>query len=155
MNINEINNKLKKLKENRLLRNKDEFINFEQAIAELSDVTDYEVIRGICEAFDDNTEDEEVMFALVHFIEDFEGEQGLLETAKSIPYMIDNARRWAKILHYRILNDDSSRVMYAAVVRRVDSKTKNIVIDMLNEILNEDPKEFKQYVTEVLDKLNV
>lgn len=153
MNSNDINNQLEKLKQNRLLRNRSEFEGFEEALANLSEVTDYGIIKGLCEAFDDKTEDEEVMFGLIHLIEDFQGEEGLIETAKAVPFMIPQAKRWSKIIHYRILNDDPSREMYVGALKKVDIATRKVIMDILKEILNEDPKKFQTYVNEILSSI--
>lgn len=150
MNSDDINTEIQKLKQNRLLRSKSEFEGFEEALANLSEVTDNKIIKRLCEVFDDNTEDEEVMFQLIHLIEDFQGEDALIETAKAIPLMILQAKRWSKIIQYRILNDNPSRMIYINALRQVDTETREVVLNILKEMSNEDPKRFQIYVSEIL-----
>lgn len=47
----------------------------------------------MCIVFEDETQEEEVMFGLVHFIEDFEMEKYLTEMPKALPKMVENAKR--------------------------------------------------------------
>ncbi len=153
MNIGDIKIELNRLKQNRLLRDKNEFDNFEEAIENLATVTDNWIIKELCEVFDDSTEDEEVMFGLIHLVEDFQGEEGLLETVKAIPNMIPNAKRWAKILNYRILNDDPSRMLYPKILKKLDKNTVKAVVDLLEEIKSEDPQQFKDFIDEILKNI--
>lgn len=153
MNTDDIKKELDRLKQNRLLRDKNEFDNFEEALENLATVTDNWIIKELCEVFDDSTEDEEVMFGLIHLVEDFQGEEGLLETVKAMPNMIPQAKRWAKILNYRILNDDPSRMLYPKVLIKLDKSTVKAVVDLLEEIKAEDPQQFKDFIDEVLKNI--
>jgi len=153
MNTVDIKIELNRLKQNRLLRDKNEFDNFEEAIENLAIVTDNWIIKELCEVFDDSTEDEEVMFGLIHLVEDFQGEEGLLETVKAIPNMIPNAKRWAKILNYRILNDDSSRMLYLKTLKKLDKTTVKVIVDLLEEIKSEDPQQFRDFIDEILKNI--
>ncbi len=89
------------LKKNNLLLTDDEYNKFEEALISLSNCNDFHIIKDLCEAFDDKTHDEEVMFGLIHLIEKFEGEDALLEIINSIPNMEHVAKKWSKILVYR------------------------------------------------------
>ncbi|MBB6624500.1 Imm30 family immunity protein [Clostridium gasigenes] len=150
MNLNQVNIELDKLKNNRLLRDRDEFINFEEAVQNLSNVRDPKIIIELCKCLDDNTEDEEVMFGLVHLIEDFDEKDGLLELAKAVPKMLPQAKKWVKILHYRILNDAPSRRMYKSIFKILDDSNKEIIKSILLEISHEDNAEFSGYINEIL-----
>ncbi|MEN2773571.1 Imm30 family immunity protein [Acetivibrio clariflavus] len=153
MNTGDIKKELERLKQNRLLRDKNEFDNFEEALENLATVTDNWIIKELCEVFDDSTEDEEIMFGLIHLIEDFQGEEGLFETIKAVPNLIPRAKKWAKILNYRILNDDSSRMLYPKILKKLDKSTVKTVVDLLEEIKAEDPKQFNDFIDEVLKNI--
>lgn len=150
MNSNQIKKEIEKLKNNRLVRSREEFINFEEGIAALADVRDSKIIVELCKCFDDNTEDEEVMFGLVHLIEDFDGKEGLLEFAKAVPEMLPQAKRWVKILHYRILNDVPSRRIYKNVLKDLDYNNNQVITKILYEIADEYEEEFGKYIREIL-----
>jgi hypothetical protein len=90
------------------------------------------------------------MFGLVHFVEHFDRKAYLLELAKAVPSMLPRAQEWAKILHYRILNSRDARRMYKDVLVRLDNETRQVIVDLLNEIKDEKPLKFKSPVEEVL-----
>lgn len=81
-----------------------------------------ESIRGLCSAFDDKTEQEEVMFGLVHAVEYLGREKNVIEIAKSISIMLPHAKEWAILLHCRILNDEQVRGQYAEALLQLDEK---------------------------------
>lgn len=142
-----------KLQKSRLLRNTFEITDFESAIENIISFKDAKLIKDLCTGFDDKTEDHEVMFGLVHAIEDFEGEEGLLEMVKAIPTMLPHAKEWVTILNYRILNHEPSRKLYIDVLKKVDVSVKNTILQILKEIKNEDPVKFEMSVNEVLVSL--
>ncbi len=142
-----------KLKKNRFLRNVLEVNNFESAIENIVSLNDVNLIKDLCAGFDDQTEDDEVMFGLIHAIEDFDGEKGLFETAKAIPSMLPHAKGWATVLNYRVLNHEPSRRKYGDVLKKVDVVTKDLIVKILNDIKEEDPARFETSVNEVLSAL--
>jgi hypothetical protein len=146
----DIEAELQRLKDNRLLRTDEEFGHFEGARDNLIGVTDPAIIPRLCEAFDDATEDHEVMFGLVHFVEHFDRKAYLLELAKAVPSMLPRAQEWAKILHYRILNTPDTRGMYNDVISQMDNETQQVIVDLLNQIKDEDLLLFQNHVEEVL-----
>lgn len=142
-----------KLQRSRLLRSILEVNDFESAIENIVSLNDDKLIKDLCTGFDDQTEDHEVMFGLIHTIEDFEGEEGLLEIAKAIPSMLPHAKEWATILHYRILNHEPSRRLYTEVLEKVDIAVKDTIVQILKEIKTEDPARFEVSANEVLSSL--
>ncbi|MNY73713.1 hypothetical protein D3C86_2125690 [compost metagenome] len=68
----------------------------------------------------------------------------------SIPDNIENCREWIDILHYRILNHDEYRVVFATVLKDVNKQVQKKTINLLNDIKNEDPEKFEEKVKEVL-----
>jgi len=93
------------------------------------------------------------MFGLLHAVEDFEGDEGLLEIAKAIPIMLPHAKEWATILHYGILNDEPSRRQYGKILSQVNFFVRNTVIGILKEIKDEDPEQFEKSVEQVLSNI--
>lgn len=141
---------LRKLQQNRLLRNSNEVHAFELAIENIVSLKDVNFVKDLCSGFDDQTEDHEIMFGLIHAIEDVEGEEGLFEMAKAIPSMLQHAKEWATILHYRILNHEISRKLYVKVLLRVDPTVKETIIGIIKEIKDEDPTRFGNSANEIL-----
>ncbi|PAF37579.1 hypothetical protein CHH58_07975 [Terribacillus saccharophilus] len=60
---------LQNLKDNRLLRDDQEVEKFEKAIKNILKMKDGNNIPLLCQGFDDETENDEVMFGLIHAIE--------------------------------------------------------------------------------------
>lgn len=138
--------------DNRLLRSQEEVSKFEQAISGILDLKDLNHIRNLCMGFHDATEHDEIMFGLIHAIESYDdlfgSEQSLKELAQSLPLMLPHAKEWAKTLHKRILNHDPSRKIYSKVISKGEINNKNIVLQLLNEIKERNPKKFEASVDE-------
>ena len=141
--------------ENRLLRNSEEIELFENAIENILNEENYEDIKYLCEGFDDCTEDDEVMFGLVHAIESYDSAFDSSVTMKvfvnSIPDVIPYAKEWMKTMLKRILNDEHIRRVLNHTISDSDDKVKTTFIQLLNEISNENPERFKLVVNEVLE----
>jgi len=149
----DVKSELKKVYTNRLLQSQKEISSFEEALGNLIGLGDISVITGLCMGFDDDTEQYEIMFGLVHGIEHLYKEnieEGLYLIALAIPSVIDRAREWMEILHYRILNHEQVRRIYGSVLSKLDDKTKEIIINLLRDIKSEDPNMFSNSVDEVL-----
>ncbi len=149
----DVHSEILKLQNSRLLKNKIEVNNFESAIENIVSLNSSKFIKDLCTGFDDKTEDSEVMFGLIHAIEDFEGEEGLLEMAKAIPSMLPHAKEWATILNYRILNHEPSRRLYIQVLKKVDVQVKNTIIQIIKEIKAEEPARFEASANEILSAM--
>ena len=91
----------------------------------------------MCIVFEDETQEEEVMFGLVHFIEDFEMGKYLTEMPKSLQ------KEWAMLLNIRILNNDLYRSEYAKVLVGMNHDIQLTIINLLNEIIADNPKRFE------------
>lgn len=146
----DINLEVKKLQQSKMLRNSEEIHTFELAIQNILSMNDVKVIMDLCSGFDDQTENNEIMFGLVHAIESFDSEEGLLEMAKAIPSMLPHAREWAIILNYRVLNHEPSRKLYIKILLNVDPEVRNCIISIIKEIKDEDPVRFEKVANEVL-----
>lgn len=148
-----VKTELKKVYTNRLMQTGDEIIEFEEALSNLMVVGDTSIVGELCMGFDDDTEHHEVMFGLIHGIEYLYKdniEDGLFLIAQATPGVIDRAREWVEILHYRILNDEQSRRLYGGVLSKLDSETKEIIINLLKDIRSEDLTRISNSVDEVL-----
>jgi hypothetical protein len=146
-----------KLKDNRLLRTQQEIQQFEQAIVNILSMNEVDHIKNLCLGFDDATEHDEVMFGLIHAIESYDKtfglEQSLRNFAESLPYMLPHAKEWAKTLHKRILNHAPSRRVYAEVISKVDVSLKKLVVQLINEIKEKNPKKFGVSALEFLSNI--
>ncbi|MGE6403060.1 Imm30 family immunity protein [Bacillus cereus] len=144
---------VKRLYSCRFLKNQSECEEFDNILENLADCTDEKLIKELCTVFEDETQAEEVMFSLVHFIESFEMEKYLTEMPKALPKMVESAKEWAILLNKRILNDDLYRSEYAKVLVGMNHDIQLTVINLLNEIIADNPKRFESTANEVLSQL--
>ncbi|ASI73557.1 Imm30 family immunity protein [Bacillus cereus] len=144
---------VKRLYSCRFLKNQSECEEFDSVLENLADCTDKELIQELCIVFEDETQAEEVMFGLVHFIESFEMEKYLTEMPKALPKMVESAKEWAMLLNIRILNNDLYRSEYAKVLVGMNHDIQLMIINLLNEIIADNPKRFESTANEVLSQL--
>ncbi|WP_342497862.1 Imm30 family immunity protein [Bacillus sp. FSL L8-0654] len=152
----DIKQELKSLYDNRLLENENNIQEFEESLAKVLDYGSVSDIPDLCLVFDDDTEQFEVMFGLVHGIERLyknNTEEGLSYFAKAIPQILNQAAEWVEILHYRILNHPEVRLVYRNVLSKQDPFIVDNIKDLLIEIKNEDPDMFSKSVDEVINNI--
>ncbi|MEK3688436.1 Imm30 family immunity protein [Paenibacillus sp. FSL R10-2736] len=142
-----------RLYENRLLRTELECEQFDLALEGLAGDTEDAVIHQIFKVFDDDTEQEEVMFSLVHFVESVQMEMYLTQLLESLPDMMEHARNWAIVLNTRILNDDNYRKDYAEIAALMPMKVKRCLAFLLEEIKEDNPRLFERKANYILAKL--
>lgn len=142
-----------RLYENRLLRTELECEQFDLALEGLAGDTEDAVIHQIFKVFDDDTEQEEVMFSLVHFVESVQMEMYLTQLLESLPDMLEHARNWAIVLNTRILSDDNYRKDYAEIAALMPVKVKRCLAFLLEEIKEDNPRLFERKANFILAKL--
>ena len=142
-----------RLYENRLLRTELECEQFDLALEALAGDTEDAVIHQVFKVFDDDTEQEEVMFGLVHFVESVQMEMYLTQLLESLPEMLEHARNWAIVLNERILIDDSYRKDYADIAAIMPSRIQKCLSFLLEEIKEDNPRLFERKANYVLSKL--
>lgn len=149
----DIRTEIQKLYNCRLLKTEEDFEQFEDTLERLANYNDESIITELCTVFDDHTEDEEVMFGLIHFIESFEKEVYLTEMPKALPNMIENAKEWAMILNKRVLNHQLYRKEYMKILSSMDEPIKLTVVNLLTEIATDNPKRFKDPANVIIQHL--
>jgi hypothetical protein len=100
---------LLRLRESRLMRTDAEVAQFIAALDELADRRRQTDLPGLHQAFDDQTKHGEVMWSLVHLIEDFDCQAAAIALVAALPEMTPTARDWMKLLVIRTLNSDEAR----------------------------------------------
>ncbi|WP_397538202.1 Imm30 family immunity protein [Rummeliibacillus pycnus] len=147
------------LKNNRLLRDENEVEKFEKSIENILVMKDVKHIEILCQGFDDLTENDEVLFGLIHAIESYDNivssEVSLEVLANSIPKMLPHAQEWLKILHKRILNHEPSRNVYKKIIPTLDNDTQEFIVSQLTSIKEKNPSRFEESVNSILDFLQM
>ncbi|MEH1908836.1 MAG: Imm30 family immunity protein [Nostoc sp.] len=131
------NNLLAILKENRLMQTQQQVTDFENALAEIADNPDEQNLSAYHLVLDDQCQQPEVMFSLIHFLESFDIEEQIAAFIKVVPQLMINAPEWTKIIHDRILNDDSACEVYQKLLHSANLNTPHFLYHLLEEsILN-------------------
>lgn len=115
------------LKTNRLMRSDEEVAGFEHALAELAKNPKSKYLRELYLVLNDKCQHEEVMFSLIHFLESFDLQEQLQAFIDVVPNLIVSAPDWTKIIHYRIINDESACVLYQDMLQYVDLSRQDVV----------------------------
>lgn len=136
---------INKLLATKKLSTNEECIEFEAALRELQNNLSVEDIDSLSEVFWDDTEDYEVMFGLIHMIEDMRGEAYLNKIAVCTPKMKE-AHEWAMTLNKRIINSPEYYTMYINTIRSLDESEKNSILALLEDVKNDNPKRFADKV---------
>ncbi len=119
---------------------------FEEVLGYIARLKDPRSISKLISFFDDSSEYEEVIFGIVHLIEEFDDYTYLHELAPALPWMVKNVPYWAKILHYRILNSHTTLDEYLKLISSFSDEVKLALRKLLVLIKNED--------TEFADRCN-
>jgi hypothetical protein len=150
----EVESNFQKLLTSRLLKDDEDIAAFEEAMQFIAERQDPKDIRLLCQAFDDDTEEYEVMFGLVHTLELYDKvvspNVATNEFIKAIPLMVGKADEWLEVLLFRILNDDSSRTVFTQVLGEAERSTRTSTLKVLKKIAKEDPEEFGEKVNDVV-----
>ena len=65
--------------------------------------------------------------------------------------MINSAKEWVEILHYRIFNHLQVRLAYGKVLSGFDQSIMISIKELLIDIKNEDPDMFSESVNEIIE----
>ena len=123
------NNLLATLQENRLMQTEEQVTNFENALAEIAEnkLSAYHLI------LDDQCQQPELMFSLIHFLESFDMEKQITAFIHVVPQLMITAPEWTRIIHNRILNDESACQVYQNLLHSANLKTAHFLYHLLEE----------------------
>lgn len=132
MNTQELVDQMIKSKK---LRNNHEIEKYEQSIEQL---INHNKLEELYLGFDDNTEDDEVMFGLVHAIESFCEEVGKEDYffifINQIKMIYIESKEWIKLMTVRILNDIESRNEFIKIFQKSKQEDKDFIINLMRDI---------------------
>lgn len=138
-----------RLFEARKLSSPEEYEQFESSLIALQENIQICDISKICKVFYDDTQDEEVMFGLIHFIEQFPKEEYLQCIAMCSPDMTD-AHDWAMILNKRILNNQEYFDKYVEIICDIKTPDKTKIMNLLMDVKEDCPDRFGEKVDWIL-----
>lgn len=142
------------LKENRELKNDTEIKNFEDAI---ENIIGTDKVEYLYDGLYDKTEDDEVMFSLVHAIESYYNliskEEYFYIFIKKSKDIFNQAREWVKLMNIRILNDEDSLNIYIKVAQNLNVDMKEFLKSIMNEVILEDEDLFNKSVSKFINEI--
>jgi hypothetical protein len=121
------------LQANRLMRSPEEIAAFEKALTELAENPKNEDLPSLHLVLDDGCEQQEVMFSLVHFLESFDVKKQIEAFVFVVPQLIVTAPEWTRILHNRILNDESACRLYQNILHEINFRSQNLFLQLLED----------------------
>jgi hypothetical protein len=114
----------------------------EEILAELKSEGDPDSIELLIGLLDDQHPYDELMYALIHTIENFDDETYAKHILNTVPDFVYRAPRWASIVVMRILNSDETRVALIRECNRNASPEQKEALKRLLNSINEVPPEF-------------
>ncbi len=145
-----IEKSLEQLRENRLMRKEIEVAAFEDALEEIAMALRTNYLRELHLILDDRCEHTEVMFQLVHLLEGYEPAPQMTALLEALPEMERKAAEWIRILHFRILNDEPSRILYKSLLQRSKPEGRRVALQVLNTIIREEKSPISEYASFVV-----
>jgi len=128
------NNLLATLQENRLMQTEEQVTNFENALAEIAENPDENNLSAYHLILDDQCQQPEVMFSLIHFLESFDMKKQITAFIHVVPQLMITAPEWTRIIHSRILNDVSACGVYCHGLELIKRKNPHhFIYDLLEE----------------------
>lgn len=145
------NIKIQQLINSRKLSTNEEYVLFEDALQALQMSITIDDIAEICKAFCDDTKDDEVMFGIIHLIEQLQGEEYLKKIAICTPDMRD-AHDWAMTLNKRIINSQKYFEMYIEIIGELEKEYKEKILKLLVDVKNDNPKRFGDKIDIMIER---
>ncbi|MFM7405104.1 MAG: Imm30 family immunity protein [Cuspidothrix sp.] len=127
------NNLLATLQENRLMQTETQVTNFENALTAIAENSDENNLSAYHLILDDQCQQPEVMFSLIHFLESFDMEKQITAFIHIVPQLMIIAPEWTRVIHNRILNDESACQVYQNLLHSANLKTPHFLYDLLEE----------------------
>lgn len=147
----EKNDYIKQLFHARKLRSDEEYQLFENAFEKLDKTITSDDLNEICKVFCDDTEDDEMMFNLIHLIERLPEDDYLKGIAINSPNMVEGYN-WAIILNRRILNNRQSHYKYINIINTLKQFDKTKILELLFDVKKNTPEKFSEKIDEFFTK---
>lgn len=143
MQINEL---IQIMKNNHHLRTDEEVVLFENALAELPEnvLNNKPDLENLFSVFDDYCEQKEVMWGLLHFVEDAEDEIFVGTLVEYTSKMVVKAKDWTEIFYCRVLNNATTQ----KILRDIINSRKSLAQDSSREVLEEIARTEKSEIAE-------
>lgn len=125
---------------------------FDEAVAALAKEEHPELLEDLFLVFTDETEMQEVMWGLLHYIESHDLVKQVDALINSITYLRQNANEWLKTLMYRILNNSNALRIFSLRCSSLTPTQRDDAKDVLSQIVLE-AKEFEGRIRPILKSI--
>ena len=120
------------------MRSREEVLAFDDALNELAKNTHGVDLEELHLVLDDKCSEQEAMWGLIHVLESFDAREQLQALLNVIQKLVISAPEWTEVIHYRIFNDEPTRLLYQEMLKTVDLNTRQIVIKILEDVARKD-----------------
>ncbi|WP_272068014.1 Imm30 family immunity protein [Nodularia sphaerocarpa] len=115
------------------MRTKAEITEFENTLTEIANHPDDDNLSAYHLILNDQCEQPEVMFSLIHFLESFDVEKQIAAFIKVVPQLMITSPEWTRIIHNRILNDEVACEAYQKLLHSANLTSPHFVYHLLEE----------------------
>lgn len=135
-----MNPQIKRLRAIHRLETAAQLDQYDKLIGQLAraEPLDPALLPDLLGSFFDDTEAREVMWGLVHHVEDYPAEVYVPRLAEALPQMATQAREWALLLLRRVLNDDAYRALLRDAYRDAPAARQAAMRRLLDDLVQED-----------------
>lgn len=117
------------------LEQSDDYVaRFEEALADIAAMNDPTCIVLLSTFFDDDAEFDELMFSIIHTIENFDDVTYATSLIKAAPDLCEKAPRWASIVFMRVLNSPTSTAALIDALRDGTDEQRESVRSLMRKI---------------------
>lgn len=132
-------------------RDSPDFVSrFESTLAKIAELHTPQSIEAMLDFFDDDMYDD-LLFSIVHMIEDFDEQTYVKHVVNGLPIVLTNSPEWARILFSRIINEPGSTKALKDVAAGLAGPQKAALRDVLESVRTSRPDSADK-VQEILEK---
>ena len=99
---------------------------FERQLATIAQVNDPAVIGQLLTLLDDGAEYDELMFSLIHTIEQFNDDDYVSQIIRALPKQWKATPKWLQVIHVRIINSESTMECYVSTIAKASEEIKGV-----------------------------
>lgn len=113
---------------------------FDSTLAELYELGDPDVVSALCAVFDDDFDDDAMLFSVVHTMEAFEDSVYVHQIAKGSPTLVKSARYWGGVILMRSLNSDETLAALTQAYPDLAPEEQASLSAIARDIISERPE---------------
>jgi hypothetical protein len=113
---------------------------FDAELAAIEPLDDADLAASLALLFDDNEPHDELMFSLIHFIEQLPSKAYIAALLASAPSLAKTAPYWATVLLIRVLNSEETRLDLVRQLRGAPPAARSAIKSVTEALIQEDPR---------------